>query len=125
MDKITSLGIIFSAICLIGFYLAYLYGRKTKKFRWSEYVAIMIWPLLSVAGLAFYTGWKVINLFIISMIIGTCFEYLFGLVYEKTLNKKLWEYNYLSIHGYTSLLSIPLWGVAGIIFWSLGKMIGL
>jgi uncharacterized membrane protein len=125
MNIINFLGYFLTAFCLVGFYLAYLYGRKTKKFRWSEYIAIMIWPLLSIAFLAVYVNYKIFYLFVVSMVAGTCFEYLFGLVYEKTLNKKLWKYDRLAISGYTSWLSIPIWGVAGVVFWSLGRIIGL
>ncbi len=125
MDKIVALGFICSTICLIGFYLAYTYGHKTKKFKWSEYFLIIIWPLISIAILSVYIDQLIIKLFLVSMIAGMFFEYFLGFIYEKTLNQKLWKYNKFSISGYTSLLSIPLWGVAGVIFWSLGQIIGL
>ena len=125
MNEITILGLIFTSVCLIGFYGAYLYGRNVKRFRWSEYIAIIICPLISIAILIFTVDLMIFNLFIISMILGTSFEYLFGLVYEKTLNRKLWKYEKFSIHGYTSLLSIPVWGIAGVVFWFIGKSIGL
>ena len=125
MLKIEILGLICTTISLIGFYLAYLYGRNTKKFSWNEYIAILIGPLISVIILILYVNWKILYLFVISMLFGTVFEYLFGLIYEKVLNQKLWKYNRFSIHGYTSLLSIPIWGIAGVVFWSLGKIIGL
>lgn len=125
MDKITILGLVCSSICLVGFYLAYLYGRCTKKFLWKEYVAIIVWPLLSVIILMFFIGIDLLKLFVISMIVGTIFELLLGFVYEKVLNQKLWKYNQFSIKGYTSLLSIPLWGIAGVVFWSIGKIVGL
>lgn len=63
MESLTTLGFTFSIISLIGFYLAYLYGHKTKVFRWSEYIAIMIWPLLSIIGLAYFVSAKIILYF--------------------------------------------------------------
>jgi hypothetical protein len=125
MDKIILLGIIFIFIDLLGFYLAYLYGRKTKRFRWSEYVAIIFLPIIGVFAFAFLFDFRILILFIISCLIGFALEYLIGLTYHKTLNKKLWEYKRLSVGGYTSLLSIPIWGVVGITFWFLGKLLGL
>jgi len=125
MNNINLLGTIFILATLSGFYLAYLYGRKTKIFRWSEYIAIIIWPLLAVVGFAIFVDVKMLSLFFVSCAVGFLFEYLVGLVYHRTLNKRLWTYNRLSVQGYTSLLSIPLWGVAGILFWLIGKMIGL
>ncbi|MCX6720319.1 MAG: hypothetical protein NTW11_00750 [Candidatus Staskawiczbacteria bacterium] len=125
IDNISLLGAIFILITLAGFYLAYLYGRKTKKFRWSEYVAIVIWPILAIIVLSIIVDIKIFSLFIISCAVGFILEYIVGLAYHKTLNKRLWEYKRLSVNGYTSLLTIPIWGVAGCVFWFIGKMVGL
>ncbi len=125
MNDITQLGLVCTSVCLFGFYAAYLYGRRTKSFKWSKYFMIIIWPLVSIALLIFMIDWKILSLFIVSMVVGTVFEYFLGFVYEKTLNKRLWKYERMSLHGYTSLLSIPLWGVAGVVFWSIGKILGL
>lgn len=119
------LGSVFILIILVGFYLAYLYGRKTKKFRWTEYIAIIILPIISIFIFAYLIDIKIINLFIISSFVGFALEYILGLTYHKTLNKRLWVYDRFSIQGYTSLLSIPLWGIGGITWWFLIKMIGL
>lgn len=125
MEKLTILGFIIIIIAFIGFYLAYLYGHKTKRFRWSEYIAITIWPLLGIFVFAYLIDIKILLLFVVSSFVGFILEYMAGLVYHKTLNKKLWEYKRLSLNGYTSLLTIPVWGFMGVVFWFLGKMIGL
>jgi len=125
MEELTILGIIFLFICLVGFYLAYLYGRKTKRFRWNEYIAIIIWPILFILALTYFVDVKVLSLFLISAFVGFTLEYIVGLAYHKTLNKKLWHYERLSVDGYASLLSIPMWGIAGVIFWFLSKLLGL
>lgn len=125
MEKFVLLGFVFLAISLAGLYLAYLYGRKTKKFRWSEYIAIIIWPFLFVLTLVYYIDAKILILFIVSCFAGSILEYILGFAYHKTLNKKLWVYKHLSLNGYTSLLSIPIWGMTGVIFWFLGKLVGL
>lgn len=125
MVNINFLGAIFILITLLGFYLAYLYGRKTKRFRWSEYIAIIILPIILVIVLAIIVDSRILSLFVVSCAVGFFLEYLVGLVYHKTLNRRLWEYKRLSINGYSSLLSIPIWGVAGCVFWFIGKMLGL
>ena len=119
------IGLSFISISFIGFYLAYLYGRKTKYFRWSEYSAILILPVVSVILVAYFIDMKVILLFILSALLGTFLEYIIGLTYHKALNKKLWTYSRYSLDGYTSILCIPIWGVAGVVFWFLSKCIGL
>lgn len=125
MERFVLLGSILLAIVLAGFYGAYHYGRRTKRFRWSEYLAIVIWPILAILVLSYLIDIRVLTLFFVSCGVGFLLEYLVGLTYHKTLNQRLWTYNRSSIHGYTSLLSIPLWGVVGVAFWFLGKMIGL
>ena len=125
MTKITLLWYIFLILSFIGFYLAYLYGRKTTEFRWSEYIAIIIIPIFFIVFLILYYDFAILKLFIVSASIGFIGEGLIGFVYDKVLNRKLWTYNRLSIKGYTSYLSIPLWGIAGVMFWFISKLAGL
>ncbi len=119
------LGCIFLLLTICGFYLAYLYGHKTKKFRWSEYFLIIIWPAMFVVALAYLVDLKVIELFIFSCIIGFALEYAVGFIYHQVLNRRLWVYKKFSLNGYTSWLVLPIWGIAGVIFWYLGAVIGL
>ena len=125
MERIKFLGLLFIIKNLAGLYAAYFYGRRTKKFKWNEYVAIIIVPIIAIVLFTIFVDSRIINLFIISCIAGFAFEYIFGLAYHKTLNKRLWEYKYLSVGGYTSLLSIPVWGIGGVTFWFLSKIVGL
>jgi len=125
MKEITLFWYIFVILGFLGFYLAYLYGRKTTKFRWSEYIAMIILPILFILFLSFYFDIKILYMFLISSAVGFIAEGLTGFVYDKVLNKRLWTYNHLNIKGYTSFLSIPLWGIVGVIFWFLSKLIGL
>ncbi|MCX6759419.1 MAG: hypothetical protein NT012_02555 [Candidatus Nealsonbacteria bacterium] len=125
MTKITLFWYIFLILSFIGFYLAYLYGKKTTEFRWSEYIAIIIIPILFIVFLILYYDFAILKLFIVSASIGFAAEGLIGFVYDKVLNRRLWTYNRLSIKGYTSYLSIPLWGIAGVIFWFITKLVGL
>jgi len=125
MIDITSLYFIFVVLTFIGFYLSYLYGKKTTRFRWSEYIAIIILPLLFITFLIVYYNFAILKMFLLSAVIGFLGEGLIGFVYDKTLNKRLWTYNRFSVKGYTSYLSIPLWGIAGVLFWFLSKIAGL
>lgn len=125
MTKITILWLAFTTLSLLGFYLAYLYGKKTTNFRWSEYMAMIIVPIAFIIFLAIYYNFAIIKMFIVSAIIGFFAEGFIGFVYDKVLNKRLWTYDRFSIKGYTSLLSIPLWGVGGVVFWFISKLVGL
>ena len=123
--NIPLLSIIFLGLCFLGFYLAYLYGHKIKKFRWSEYFALIILPILCVLYLSIFYDIRILSLFIISSFVGFFLEYIIGFAYHQTLNKRLWKYKRLSVNGYTSLLSIPLWGIGGVVFWLISEMVGL
>jgi len=119
------LGFLFLGLTLLGFYSAYLYGHKTRKFRWDEYFAIIIYPILGTIGFAYFVDGRIFILFLVSSVLGFALEYVVGRTYHLTLNERLWKYKRMSISGYTSILSIPIWGAAGVIFWFAGKIIGL
>ena len=110
---------------VIGMYVAYLYGRKTKRFRFSEFALLLAVPVLGSLGLSYFYGEQLIYFFIASSVVGFVLEYGLGLMYHKTLNKRLWTYGEYSVEGYTSLLALPMWGVAGVIFWMLSRSMGL
>ena len=119
------IGVIALSITVLGFLLAYLYGHKTKKFRISEYIALLVAPIISVAIYAHFYGPKVWVMFFFSAVLGLMLEYGIGLVYHKILNRRLWTYSRLNLNGYTSWLTLPLWGIGGIFFWVLSMSVGL
>lgn len=86
---------------------------------------MIIVPFLFVIYLIIFVNIKILYLFIYSAIIGFIAEGFVGFVYDKVLNKRLWTYNRFHIKGYTSFLSIPLWGIAGVAFWFISKLAGL
>lgn len=87
MKQLAILGTIIIIVDLLGFYLAYLYGRKTKNFHWNEYIVIIILPLIGVFVFAYLIDIKILVLFIISSFAGFIFEYILGFTYHKTLTK--------------------------------------
>jgi uncharacterized membrane protein len=110
---------------ILGMYFTYLHGRKTKKFKWSEYFLLISVPVVSSLSFSLIYGVRILYFFVISSIIGFLLEYILGFFYHKTLNRRLWTYGKYNVGGYTSILTFPLWGVAGMLFWVLSKQIGL
>jgi uncharacterized membrane protein len=125
INKITILGPVIILMDLAGFYLAYLYGHRTKNFLWRKYLAILAFPIAGVFIFSVLINIKVLILFVISSLVGFAFEYIIGLTYHKTIHEKLWSYGRLNINEYTSLLSVPFWGIAGIVFWLIVELISL
>ena len=119
------IGLYLTLWCGIGMFCAYLYGRKTKKFLWREYVALIAAPVVGCLGLTYFYGIDIVYFFAASSIVGFIMEYVIGKAYHKTLNTRLWTYGKYNVGGYTSLLTFPMWGVAGVVFWLVSKLVGL
>lgn len=110
---------------VVGFSLLIFYTKQTKNFLWREYLGILLIPTIPIAVLSVFEGYRVWIVFLVYALAGSFFEYFLGFLYENVIGKKLWVYQKYSISGYTSLLSIPLWGFGGFIFWFLARIIGL
>ena len=119
------LSLVFAFVSSLGFYLAYKYGYRARKFKLKNYVLMMIAPTACCLALTFFFCWRIIELFFYSAVVGTVLEYGVGVVFQKIFHRNLWTYERFSIGGHTSYLSIPIWGVAGIVFWLLAKTIAL
>lgn len=117
----------FLSIFIGGLLLACWYGRKTKRFRWSEYIALFLLPSLFLIWLIFNHGLVVLMFCLGTAVLGTLFEGLIGWAYHKTIASKFWEYKRLPIfgQGYTSWLALPFWGFVGVVFFLLMKVFGL
>lgn len=108
----------------LGFIAAYVYGRKTTEFRWSEYFAMIALPLFAVVVNVAFGGIRILMFFIFSCLGGFSAEFMLGFAYHKILGRRLWTYKRLTFgYGYVSLLSLPFWGLAGFFFLSIFKVV--
>lgn len=112
------------AVSLLMILVAYLYGRKTKEWKWSEYFVLSLAPLAGLTFLIYLDGFKMILFFLACCLGGFCAEFFLGFFGEKILGQKMWIYQKFSVLGYTSLLSLPFWGGLGLAFWILGRLFG-
>jgi uncharacterized membrane protein len=110
-------------ITILGLFGAWVYGRKTKKFRWSEYVAMLIGPSIGAALFVYMHGQPFLHFFLASCIVGWLAEAILGFAYHKILGQKFWIYKeYPVLNGYVSILTFPFWGFAGALFFKLALM---
>lgn len=96
-------------------------GGRINNFSWWRFIALLSIPLITVFILSLSHGsivWWIYGGF---SLVGSILEWLIGFSYHKLMGHKLWQYQQYSVHGYTSWLSIPLWGLAGVMFWLLAK----
>lgn len=94
---------------------------KTHHFSLSKYVVVLIPPILSTFLVVFLADKSVLLVLLIFAFVGTFFEWLVGYVYYSIVGSRLWTYHKFSIGPYTSFLSIPLWALAGGLFYVLAK----
>jgi uncharacterized membrane protein len=108
------------------FKLHYLVTKKHYKehhYKFSRYVSLLVFPMLLVLLVIFKTDATTLYVFFSSALFGTLLEWLIGWSYYNIMGQRLWTYHRYTISKYTSLLSIPLWGFFGVVFWTVAKFI--
>ena len=96
---------------------------KEHHFKFRKYIWFIIFPLITVLLFSYITDWTLFGIFIAFALIGTIGELFTGWAYHQVMGQRLWTYHRYSIGKYTSFLSIPLWGFAGIFVWLLAKLL--
>lgn len=98
--------------------LAYQYSKNTKHFLWREYWAMVAAPLLGALGLTYFFGWAPIKMFFLGIIILPILEWFTGRTYHRIMGSRLWTYErYKLPGGYTSYLTLPIWGSGMVLLW--------
>jgi hypothetical protein len=102
-------------------------GLKKKHqiihFKLSRYFFLISIPIIIMFLMSYLISASILKYFIFFATIGTILEYCIGYSYQTIVGQRLWTYNKYSIQGYTSLLSIPLWGLFGALLYLLAKNI--
>ncbi|NCN82752.1 MAG: hypothetical protein GW947_02180 [Candidatus Pacebacteria bacterium] len=101
-----------------------LSGKKIRiyHFSWSKYFYLLLPTFLAVGIYISKFGSSLMTVYLFFALVGTFLEWTIGYFYHQIMGQRLWSYHRYSLGGYTSLLSIPLWGMAGILFWLLAKV---
>jgi uncharacterized membrane protein len=90
---------------------------KEHQFSLRKYLLLILLPLVACAIILNKEGWDLLSIFIAFSVLGTALEWFVAFGYHKIMGERLWTYHRYSITEYTSLLSIPFWGIAGILAW--------
>lgn len=101
----------------------FLTKKHYKKYHYSfsRYLILLSLPIISTIFIYGIVGVTVLNVFVIFALAGTFLEWLVGFCFHMVVGQKLWTYNKYNIGTYTSYLSIPLWGIAGVFFYLLAR----
>lgn len=102
----------------------YMTNKHIKRyhFSYSRYFFLLLFPMVAAFVTFGQTGITLVKVFLAFALVGTFLEWLIGFSYHMVVGQRLWTYHRLGLNGYTSILSIPLWGLAGALFYLLGKI---
>ena len=105
-------------------YHAVIARKRYKKYHYSlgRYLFLLLFPILATLFIFSRVGTDVVTVFVAFAVVGTFLEWLVGFSFHMVVGHRLWTYYRLNINTYTSLLAIPLWGLAGVLFWLLAKV---
>ena len=95
---------------------------KENHFTYGKYIFLLLFPLVAIIIIVNRIGLSLLRVFIIFSVIGTFLELLVGFSYHKVVGQRLWTYHRYTLTRYTSLLSVPLWGLGGVLFWLLAQV---
>ena len=103
-------------VVLLNGYSKYIQRIKPGYSLW-KYLYFFVAPLLIVLYFIQNTEINFLRVTLGFALVGTAAEWLLGFFYDKIIGQRLWTYHHHPITKYTSWLSIPLWGLAGSIFY--------
>ena len=117
----------FFVLIISGFSLEALFSKlyykltnnpyKIHHYSFSKYLYFLILPILIIIYFIHGSNLNFIAVFLGFSLFGTLAEWIIGFFYHKIVGQRLWTYHRYAIFNYTSFLSIPLWGLAGLIFY--------
>lgn len=87
---------------------------KERHFTLGGYAFSLIFPLIVLFIIYGHLGSSIFYIFITSALLGTLLEWIAGWWFHGVMGVRLWTYHRYTIKRYTSFLSIPLWGMAGV-----------
>lgn len=90
---------------------------KTHHFSFGKYIYFLLFPFIIILVYLKGNNLDLLGIFVTFSLLGTLSEWLIGFFYHSIVGQRLWTYHRYPITKYTSLLSIPMWGIAGLIFY--------
>jgi hypothetical protein len=93
-----------------------------KHFTFVRYFYLILFPIIGVIMSTYFVGLTALKIFLLFAILGPFGEWCIGFAYQSMVGQKLWTYHRFSVNGNTSLLAVPFWGFAGVLFYYLAHI---
>ena len=121
MELIQYLFVLF-IVSMCGVFLLYKTRRHFSPLRCFLFY---VTPIIGIIGLTQFFGMSIVYFYVLSCLAGFGFELLAGWSWKKATGEYLWQYDRHSVRNHTSFLSLPGWGIAGVMFYILAYLLGL
>lgn len=95
---------------------------KRDHFIFGRYVYLLLAPLVATILIINTHGMSVLKIFFFFALFGPVMEWLVGSSYYQMMGVRLWTYKKFTYKGHTSLLTMPLWGMAGVLFYLIARV---
>jgi len=99
--------------------------RINHRFTYRKKISFFSLPIWGLLLLMFNGSNKYVLVFLYSAVLGTLLEAGMGKLVTRIYGAKIWTYKRGALGDFTSIYSIPYWGAAGVVFASIGKVLGL
>lgn len=130
-----SLGILYTLLVVVGVGVevvsSKIYFHITRKhlkknhFAFGRYIFLLLFPLVGTIFVITIHGISLLKVFLLFAVIGPILEWLIGYSYFQIMGVRLWTYKKFTYQGHTSMLTMPLWGMAGVLFYLLAAKLAL
>lgn len=93
-------------------------GKRYKEHHvvFSKYLFPLFLVLTTIVLVAEEAGLTLVSAFLLFSGLGMVLEWLVGFSYHKIVGQKLWTYHLYTITEYSSLISVFIWGLTGVLF---------
>lgn len=98
-------------------------NHKTYNIVLSRYAFFLSFPIVAVLITIIQFGNSALVSFVVFAVLGTFLEWFMGFGYHRIVGGYLWTYHHYPIGKYTSVLSIPIWGMGGVLAFLLTRLI--
>jgi hypothetical protein len=116
------IGVLFEAVSS-QWYFKHKKKSVRKHFHLIRYLYLLLFPTFGVFVSFYVGGQTAFKTFLLFALLGPLCEWCIGFSYQVIVGQKLWTYHRYTITGNTSLLAMPFWGFAGVLFYYLARII--
>lgn len=95
--------------------------HRIVHFKLKRYFFLLSIPLVSTLFMTYLLSYSIVFAFIGFALVGAFLEYCIGYSYHVIVGQRLWTYHKYNINTYTSWLTLPFWGLCGVMIFLISR----